>query len=60
MNGWKKGLCIVLATKESLDILVRHGQEVAYEDGTFNLDFNPKIQVVAMVVSHKVAKKVIF
>lgn len=60
MNVWEKGQVIVFATEASLGVLLRHGMELVYVDGTHNLDYNSKIQVVPITVSHKEAKKVIF
>jgi len=58
-HHWQTTFCMVVATPESLKLLLKHGKIMAFMDGTYRL-VTHKMQVVSLVVMHtngKVTKK---
>ena len=59
-NDWESNVRIVLATKESLALLIEYGQTMVFMDGTYRLLGLPqhKLQTVLLVVRHHINGKV--
>lgn len=58
MSDFKDGFSVILATKQTLKLLVKHGMMISFTDGTYGLVDRKNIQVVPLMVAHTKTKQV--